>query len=341
MSFRPAYLIAPLALIALTSVTLACFAQETVVETTEHRHIVVEETVTIGTQAQAAEPARLPEKEVIEPATVHAAALADTYAWLAGEEFADQEVISMDARFAPPEGYTRVEVAEGTFAAFLRGLPLLTDRKTVHSYAGQRLRSPSAAIVAMDVGARNLQQCADTAIRLHAEYLWSSDQRDQLAYHFTSGDETRWGDWKNGERFRIAGSKVTRVRSAKPNSSRAEFRRWLDTVFMYAGTRSLRLDSKSVKPQAVEAGDFFVAPGSPGHAVIVLDVAENAQGQRIGLVGQGFMPAQELHVIRARGPQVIDQVWFVLPKDGQKIDTPSWAAFSADQLRRFTTGASK
>ncbi|AWV89975.1 DUF4846 domain-containing protein [Bradymonas sediminis] len=341
MSFRPAYLIAPLALVALTSAAFACFAQETVVETTEHHHIVAPETVTIGTQAQAVEPARRPEKEVVAPVTVHTAALTDTYAWLAGEEFAGQEFTPMDARFAPPEGYTRVEVAEGTFAAFLRGLPLLTDRRTVHSYSGERLRSPSAAIVAMDVGARNLQQCADTAIRLHAEYLWSSDQRDQLAYHFTSGDETRWGDWKNGERFRIAGSKVKRVRSAKPNGSRAEFRRWLDTVFMYAGTRSLRLDSKSVQPRAIEAGDFFVAPGSPGHAVIVLDVAENAQGQRIGLVGQGFMPAQELHVIRSRGPQVIDQVWFVLPDEGQQIDTPSWDAFSSDQLRRFTTDAPK
>lgn len=262
---------------------------------------------------------------------------ADRYAWLNDEAFAGQKFMRLADRFPEPSGFSRIALAEGSYAAFLRGLPLRTDRKTVLSYTGERLASPSAAVIAMDVGERNLQQCADTAIRLHAEYLWSSGRRDQLGYHFTSGDKTRWRAWKNGERFKVAGSKVTRIRRAQPNDTRAEFRRWLDTVFMYAGTRSLRLDSKSVAPDNITPGDFFVAPGSPGHAVVVLDIAEDPDGRRIALLGQGFMPAQELHVIRANAgaPKVIDRVWFLLPEAGEELDTPSWQPFSSAQARRF------
>ncbi|WP_438356947.1 DUF4846 domain-containing protein [Cystobacter fuscus] len=31
--------------------------------------------------------------------------------------------------------------------------------------------------------------------------------------------------------------------------------------------------------------------GSPGHTVMVLDVARDAEGRRVALLGQGFTPA--------------------------------------------------
>ncbi|QDG50191.1 hypothetical protein FIV42_05435 [Persicimonas caeni] len=268
-----------------------------------------------------------------DPKPVTAASLRDAYPWLSGMD-ADLQVVPLSQRFNPPAGYSRVSVGEGSFAQFLRGLPVRVDRTGVLSYRGRRLSSPSAAIVAIDVGERNLQQCADSAIRLHAEYLWSRGEAQRLGYHFTSGDETRWEDWQKGERYVISGSKVERVRRGAVANSHAQFRRWLDTVFMYAGTRSLRFDSQPVAGP-IAPGDFFVAPGSPGHAVIVLDVARNEDGHRVALLGQGFMPAQDLHVIRSRGDHVEDRVWFVLPKEGEKLATPSWRPFSRGQARRF------
>lgn len=255
------------------------------------------------------------------------------YPGLDGGEHAELE--SLEARFAPPEGYERVSIEPDSFGQFLRTLPLRADRTTVRSYAGKRLGSPSAAVVALDVGERNLQQCADSVIRLHAEYLWSRGARDELAYHFTSGDETAWSDWRAGERYRVSGSTVERVRRGSVEPTHANFRRWLDTVFMYAGTRSLRFDSEPVTGE-LQPGDFLVAPGSPGHAVLVLDIAENADGDRLALIGQGFMPAQEFHVVRDDHAGVVDGVWFVLPPNPYgSIKTPSWRAFSKKQARRF------
>ncbi|MFW5968639.1 MAG: DUF4846 domain-containing protein, partial [Persicimonas sp.] len=257
-----------------------------------------------------------------------------TYSWL--EHFDDDlEVLALEDRFETPGGYERVDVDNESFGAFLRRLPLRTDRTTVRAYDGTLLDSPSAAVVALDIGERDLQECADSAIRLHAEFLWLRDRRDELGYHFTSGDLSRWEDWQNGERYEISGADVRRVERSEVEPTRAHFREWLDTIFQYAGTRSLQHDTDPVEGQ-IRPGDLYVAPGSPGHAVIVLDVAENEAGDQIALLGQGFMPAQEFHVIRAPGLAAHNDVWFELPDSNKShLNTPSWQPFDGDQARRF------
>ena len=87
-------------------------------------------------------------------------------------------------RYRPPTGFHRVAVGPQSFAAWLRTLPIRTDRMQVLSYQGLPLKRPSAGIVAMDVGDRDLMQCADSIIRLHAEYLWAHGRQNEA-----KGDE--------------------------------------------------------------------------------------------------------------------------------------------------------
>lgn len=56
-------------------------------------------------------------------------------------------------------------------------------------------------------------------------------------------------------------------------------------------------------------------------AVIVVDVAENARGQRVFLLAQSFMPAQEIHVLR--GPSGERGPWYEARSDGA-LRTPEW-----------------
>ncbi len=261
----------------------------------------------------------------------------EQYAWMASWPDDLPELTTLEGRFAPPEGFARVPASKGSFAAWLRGLPVRLDRTGVQSFRGDGLSSPSAAVVLLDVGSRDLQQCADMAIRLRAEYLWSAGKAKTVQYDFTSGDLSTWSAWKGGERFKIAGNKVERKRGKARKGNHQEFRRYLDNVFRYAGTRSLARDSKALKDdQPIEPGDFFVQPGGPGHAVVVLDVVEHEDGRRAALIGQGFMPAQDFHVVTRRGADVLDAVWFVLPKAGQTLDTPSWSPFERSEARRWT-----
>src|SRR5690242_16861327 len=76
-------------------------------------------------------------------------------------------------RFLPPAGAHRVAVAPGTFAEWLRRLPLLPRGTKVHLYNGAEKprQDVHAAVVDLDVGTRDLQQCADAVMRLRAEYL--------------------------------------------------------------------------------------------------------------------------------------------------------------------------
>ena len=244
------------------------------------------------------------------------------------------------SRFAPPPGYVRVPAAGGSFADWLRRLPVKPGRPPVHLHDG-RLKTNQAAhlaVIDIDVGEKDLQQCADAVIRLRAEYLFGTGQTDRICFDFTSGDRACYSRWIQGYRPRVSGSRVTWVRSAEPGGSHAELLRYLETVFMYAGTYSLRKELQPV-PRVEEAriGDVFIQGGFPGHAVLIADMAiHRASGAKVFLLVQSFMPAQELHVLRAprgsgTGP------WYRLDF-GDRLTTPEWT-FTRSDLRRFPGGS--
>ncbi|HVJ89056.1 MAG TPA: DUF4846 domain-containing protein, partial [Labilithrix sp.] len=84
----------------------------------------------------------------------------------------------LDVRFSPPQGFTRDDAPAGSFAAFLRTLPLLPPDALVVDYRGAPLYDDGrhaniAAVVDIDVGRADLQQCADSVLRLHAEWRYT------------------------------------------------------------------------------------------------------------------------------------------------------------------------
>ena len=72
---------------------------------------------------------------------------------------------SVESTILPPTGYTREVCDEHSFAAYLRQLPLLPKGSKVLLYNGQEKRNQAAAfaVVDMEIGNRDLQQCADAA----------------------------------------------------------------------------------------------------------------------------------------------------------------------------------
>jgi hypothetical protein len=251
------------------------------------------------------------------------------YPWLSAE----RSIRPLAEAIPPPSGYSRVAVEAGSFGAWLRGLPLRPEGSPVLDFRGGEILAADhaslAAVTELDVGSANLQQCADSIIRLHAEWLWSRGQKDRIAYRFTSGDLASWTRYAAGDRARVSGSKVKWVKSGPVDGSRASFRAYLDLVFTYAGTLSLAAEAQRPKREDVRPGDFFVLGGSPGHAVLVLDVARNAEGKRVALLGQGFIPAQDFHVLSPGE----DGPWFSLEEE--EVATPFWKPFPWSSLRRL------
>ena len=243
---------------------------------------------------------------------------------------------ALAARVALPAGYSRPTAADGSFGGWLRGLPLKPGRPDVRLFDGRlkSLQSVHHAVVDIDTGTRDLQQCADAIMRLRAEYLFASGHQADIAFKFTSGDLARWTEWSRGMRPAVTGQRVSWRAAAATDDSYPNFRRYLDTVFTYAGSHSLEKELAPVRPdRRVAPGDVFIQGGFPGHAVMVVDVAHHADGSTIFLLAQSYMPAQDIHVLVNPRDELLSP-WYRDARTAPLV-TPEWT-FPPGSLRQFT-----
>ena len=255
------------------------------------------------------------------------------YTWLAAAPNPTQTIF---ARFPAPAGCRRVPVAAGSWGAWLRGLPLKPVGTPVRLYDG-RLKTRQevvAAVIDIDVPPQDLQQCADAVIRLRAEYGFSHNP-NQVHFHLTTGYDFWFSDFLAGRTFRVKNEEVLPASRPAEPPTHAALARYLVPTFGYAGTRSLSRELRPVPLPQVQPGDVLIHGGAPGHAVLVVDVAENpATHQLYLLLAQSYMPAQSIHVLRN-----VDQprlgAWFALPDATEAaFDTPEWQ-FTRQELGRF------
>ncbi len=239
---------------------------------------------------------------------------------------------TLAARIAPPAGFTRVPAAPGSWAEWLRRLPLKPAGAKVNLYTGaEKWRQDAhAAVIDIDVEKRDLQQCADAVMRLRAEWLWSVGRQRDIAFDYTDGGRVAFSRWAKGERPSSSGKSWRS--SAKPDASYASFRKYMTQVFVYAGTYSLARELKRVALEDIAIGDVLIRGGFPGHAVLVADMASNAEGDKRFLLVQSYMPAQDMHILKDPAGTA-DSPWYAMPS-GEQIVTPEWT-FTRDQLRRW------
>jgi hypothetical protein len=237
-------------------------------------------------------------------------------------------------RIAVPEGFQRVKLEEGSFGEYLRNLPLKPHGWEVHYYDGSvKPGKVYEAVIDMDIGNRDLMQCADSIIRLRAEYLYSRGLYDRISFNFTNGFKADYSSWMQGNRIKVKGNDVSWYRQEDASNDYKSFRSYLDTVITYAGTLSLSKEMKKVEIDDMRPGDVFIKGGSPGHCEIVLDMAENAEtGEKLFILAQGYMPAQEMHIVKNPRNNT-GNPWYSTDF-GDELDTPEWS-FTRDQLMRF------
>ena len=76
-------------------------------------------------------------------------------------------------RFKTPKGYKR-NISKNSFGEFLEKYPLYKDGKKISLYNGKlsHRQDAHAAVLKMKLTDGNLQQCADSVIRLYVEYYY-------------------------------------------------------------------------------------------------------------------------------------------------------------------------
>ena len=238
-------------------------------------------------------------------------------------------------RIPLPQGFKRVSVIDGSFGEWLRKLRLKKDRK-VYLYNGTLKQNQSAqfAVVDMPVGNKDLQQCADAVMRLKAEFLFSQKSYNDIQFNATDGTNLSFKKWQRGTRYKLIGNKLTEYNStAADTNKRVQLEDFLKVVFSYCGTLSLAAQLNPVSDfDDIQPSDVFVKGGSPGHAMIVVDVAINSAGKKIFMLAQSYMPAQDIHVVKNPVNESLSP-WFEVNAD-EALITPEWRFYSG-QLKRW------
>lgn len=238
-------------------------------------------------------------------------------------------------RFAPPEGYQRRRTENGTFAFYLQNAPLKPEGSPIFLFDGSERtkKNHHAAVLDYDVGKFDLQQCADSILRLHCEYLYARQEYDQINFHVSATMEFPFTKWAQGYTLKPDEyNQLVWLKDDENNASYASFRHYLNRLFLYAGTMSLKDDTVKQNFDDIDIGDMFINPGSPGHSVIIVDIAENNQGKLVCLLAEGHTPAQSIHITNnIEKPDM--GAWYFLERDGTiEVQT---ATFTMDSLRAF------
>ena len=244
------------------------------------------------------------------------------------------EGMTVESRIRQPDGYTRTAAEAGSFVEFLRTFPVKEDGSPVLLYDGREKgrQSVHAAVLELPIAAEDLQQCADSVMRMYAEYFYTSGQYDRIVFHFVNGFAAEYAKWRDGYRISVNGNQVSWVQSAGYDDSYETFEKYLRMVFAYAGTLSMEQETVEILPEEIQPGDVFLAGGSPGHVVMIIDVCENAQGQKAFLLAQGYMPAQEFHILI--NPAHENDPWYYVEELVYPFRTPEYM-FQEGSLRRL------
>ena len=242
---------------------------------------------------------------------------------------------TISTRILTPNGFKRQTYKENTFEYYLSHLKLKPHGSKVKIYDGSEKRSNGVyiAVVDMDIGNRNLQQCADAVMRLKGEYLFKTGQEDKIHFNFTNGFRVDYSKWKEGYRVAVKGNDSHWAKTASPSNTYADFRKYMNIVFAYAGTLSLSKELKRVPLSDIRIGDVFIHGGSPGHSAIVVDIAEDPNNNKIFLLAQGYMPAQETQILINPNDKNLSP-WYSVNDIEDRLITPEYV-FRKAELKRF------
>ena len=251
----------------------------------------------------------------------------------ASNKYIDSKGGNIETRILLPEGYSRIVCGDSTFSAYVRHLPLLPNGTKVHYFDGS-VKDKSGvyvAVIDMETGKKDLQQCADVAIHVRADYLYKSNKHDKIKFNFTSGFEAPYSKWMEGYRVSLKGNKAEWVKVAAPGDNEQIFRSYMDVIYSYCGSLSLSRELKKIRFDEIQPGDILIKGGSPGHVELVTDMAIDKHGNKIYMLAQGYMPSQQMQLL-ANPMNLSISPWYEL-KSGA-IRTPE-CVFNSDQFMRF------
>lgn len=258
----------------------------------------------------------------------------------------EMKLINMDGqiikdRFNLPEGFERVIPEEGSFGAYIQNLPLKEHAVLPKLYTGdQYLNEEPEYVTVVDIPLDNkdLEQSSDSAIRLNAEYLFKTEQYNDISYPFANGFTAEYSKWMEGNRLVTKDNQLEWAQKTDPSNTYEDLKKYLDIVYSYSNTDALNHYLEPVDIKDIQIGDMFVKKACIGRCVMVADMAINeSTNEKIVLLAMSDnFTTSEIGIIR----NLYDRglvCWFRIPSENgetQYIDIPG-DSLSLKWLRRF------
>lgn len=188
------------------------------------------------------------------------------------------------------------------------------------------------AVFTLPIENRDLQQCADSVMRMYGEYYYSRGEFNKIKFPMGGGFVGDFEKWCQGYRISLSNDRLYWKEDAQCNSSYESFVEFMKLVFAYSGTLNMDEASERIELQDAVIGDIFIKGGSPGHVVMIVDMCENKSGEKAFLLGQGYMPAQEFHVIK--NPRHDSDPWYYESEITYPFETAEYT-FPENSLKSF------
>jgi hypothetical protein len=180
-----------------------------------------------------------------------------------------------------PQGYSRIAVARGTYGYWITRLPLKADN-AIRAFDGSLISNSGYSVFKVVnlplLFRQDLEQCADFAFRLWADYHKNNDLLGKL-YLF---------DYEGNRRFF--------------KDSGKSYNAFLKWTMVHANSHSIKEGCAKIPVSEIKHGDMIVQneTGGIGHVSVIMDICSSPENKRLYLIGFSFMPAQEFHIEYAR-----------------------------------------
>lgn len=213
---------------------------------------------------------------------------------------------------AAPSGYEPLTYEAGSYSRFIQRLPL-KESKTILNHKGGRVSSFYNIFYVIDLPLLfkgDLEQCADYAMRLWAEYYKDKGKLNSLYLFNYDGSKSLF------------------------NKAGLSYEKFLFQRFNYSNSYSLKAGAGRITEGELRPGDLIVQneTGGIGHVSIIFNICRNKQGEKLYLIGYSFMPAQEIHIEKATS-QYGKAGWFTLEGYYRYLD--EYLPYGKPLLRRF------
>ncbi|MBQ4231642.1 MAG: hypothetical protein II699_00040 [Lachnospiraceae bacterium] len=243
----------------------------------------------------------------------------------------EPEVASDDAEGTSEEAAeTKVAPRSNDLAApldietFMRSLPVKEDGAKTMYYTTSPKENQDAhcAVLNLYLDGNNLQQFASSIMRLYAEYFWTNKDYANMKFMMVNGFTLDFDRWAKGERVTFNDNAAQWTAGSKVADDYDALNEYLAMYFAYSDRNVLLKSSDKIKIENVSVGDYFINTDS-GALAMVVDVAENGEGDKCFLLAAGGNPGQDIEVLKNDAHENGDP-WYYLSEIKDEVKTPEF-----------------